>query len=225
LPQKEIMCKDILKVSFIGILLTFSIQIFAERPNVDGFDFKGTYYFNSHSTKASRGYSQFCDATTIPFSIAIPCAMVIGGWIAHDETVLREALGVAIGTVVSAGALYTTKKIFNRHRPYETYPEQINPMEYEWSSSFPSGHTGMAFSTATSLTMAFPKWYVGVPVYLWATSVGISRLEAGVHYPTDVIAGAVLGTGCAVASYYINRAIWQSVDKKKELKALENYPK
>ncbi len=217
------MCKDILKISFIGIFLLFSLQIFAEKPNLNGCDFKGTYYFNSHSNKASRGYSRFCDETTLPISIAMPCAIAIGGWIANDETILRESLGIAIGTAVSAGALYVSKKVINRHRPYETYPEQIVPMKYEWSSSLPSGHTGMAFSTATSLTMAFPKWYVGVPVYLWATSVGFSRLEAGVHYPTDVIAGALLGTGCAVASYYINRAIWQSGDKKRELKALENY--
>ena len=82
------MCKDILKISFIGIFLLFSLQIFAEKPNLNGFDFKGTYYFNSHSNKASRGYSRFCDETTLPISIAMPCAIAIGGWIANDETIL-----------------------------------------------------------------------------------------------------------------------------------------
>lgn len=43
--------------------------------------------------------------------------------------------------------------------------------------------------------MAYPKWYVIAPAFLWAGSVSYSRMYLGVHYPTDVAAGAALGVG------------------------------
>ena len=71
--------------------------------------------------------------------------------------------------------------------------------------SFPSGHTATAFALATSLSITYPKWYVIAPSALWACSVGVSRMNEGVHYPSDVLAGAVIGAGCAVVNVYVNR--------------------
>ena len=59
------------------------------------------------------------------------------------------------------------------------------------SSSFPSGHTASAFAFATAVTAEFPL--LAVPLFGLATLVGYSRVHTGVHYPTDVIAGATLG--------------------------------
>ncbi|HSC36729.1 MAG TPA: phosphatase PAP2 family protein, partial [Chitinophagaceae bacterium] len=69
--------------------------------------------------------------------------------------------------------------------------------------SFPSGHTSSAFAMATSISMSYPKWYVIAPCYLWAGTVGVSRIVLGVHYPSDVLAGALVGMGSA---YVTNRA-------------------
>jgi undecaprenyl-diphosphatase len=44
------------------------------------------------------------------------------------------------------------------------------------------------------LSRSYPKWYIAAPAYLWAGSVGYSRMYLGVHYPSDVFGGAVLGT-------------------------------
>lgn len=61
--------------------------------------------------------------------------------------------------------------------------------------SFPSGHTAAAFLVATLLTTSFGL--AGVPVFAWAVMVGVSRIYLGVHYPTDVFAGAAIGVLCA----------------------------
>lgn len=56
---------------------------------------------------------------------------------------------------------------------------------------FPSGHTSRAFALATAIS--FEKPLLMVPAYILATTVGFSRIYLGVHYPSDVIAGAMLG--------------------------------
>ena len=61
------------------------------------------------------------------------------------------------------------------------------------------------FALATSLSVKYPKWYVIAPSALWACSVGVSRMNEGVHYPSDVLAGAAIGAGCAVVNIYVNK--------------------
>ncbi|QYJ78513.1 phosphatase PAP2 family protein [Shewanella acanthi] len=59
--------------------------------------------------------------------------------------------------------------------------------------SLPSGHTAAAFVTATCMLQVYP---VAAPLaYLWALCIGGSRIALGVHYPLDIVAGAVLGMG------------------------------
>ena len=88
------------------------------------------------------------------------------------------------------------------------------------SWSFPSGHTSSAFALATSLSIVYPKWYVIVPSYLWASSVGYSRMHLGVHYPSDVLAGALVGTGSAFLSHALNKCIHKKVKENSKPKKL-----
>ncbi len=69
-----------------------------------------------------------------------------------------------------------------------------------YPSSCPSGHTSMAFATAGSLAYSY-GWKVGVPAYVAATAVGISRIRIERHWASDVVAGAFLGTFWARASF------------------------
>jgi membrane-associated phospholipid phosphatase len=97
------------------------------------------------------------------------------------------------------------KYAFDRRRPYDKYPSLIHPSGREDSPSFPSTHTATAFALATSLSIRYPKWQVIVPSAVWATSVGFARMNQGGHSPTDVLAGAALGVGCAFVNVYVNR--------------------
>ena len=69
------------------------------------------------------------------------------------------------------------------------------------SVSFPSDHTSTAFFTATSFSIAFPKWSVPVFSFLWATAIGYSRMFLGVRHASDVFAGTIVGIGSTVIMY------------------------
>lgn len=98
------------------------------------------------------------------------------------------------------------KYSFHRLRPYETY-SFIVPLKREHTPSFPSGHTSVAFSIATTLSLNFPKWYFILPAYFYAGLVGYSRLYMGVHYPSDILTGAFIGTACSFLTHKIQKYI------------------
>lgn len=79
-----------------------------------------------------------------------------------------------------------------RTRPFIRYPF-IEKLSTGGNSSFPSGHTLEAFAMATAFTLLLPKRKKPALLFLWASLVAYSRMELGVHYPSDVFAGMVIG--------------------------------
>lgn len=150
--------------------------------------------------------------TAIPISIATPVMMYTIGLIQKDSLIKQKALFIGETFLASAFITIASKSIIKRDRPYVTHPS-IQPLSVEGSYSLPSAHTSSAFATATSLSMAYPKWYVVVPSFVWASSVGYSRMHLGVHYPSDVLVGALVGSGSAVLMYKANQ--WLNKKRKK----------
>lgn len=115
-----------------------------------------------------------------------------------------------LGSLAVAGiTTQTLKWTFDRPRPYETF-SSVSPYKKETGHSFPSGHTAIAFASATSISLQFKKWYVVIPAYTWAAGVGYSRLYLGAHYPSDVLAGALVGIGSAFIGRWLSDKIFVS---------------
>jgi undecaprenyl-diphosphatase len=72
-------------------------------------------------------------------------------------------------------------------------------------TSFPSGHTAAAFATATILSYYFKKWLI--PAFAAAVCAGLARIYLLVHYPSDVIAGAVIGILISLSVIYISQQV------------------
>lgn len=153
-------------------------------------------------------FNQFISDASDPLALAIPAAFFIKGVIAKNQNDKSRGIYLAESFAANVAFTYLLKKTINRKRPGETDPT-FSVLTTASSRSFPSGHTSEAFSLATSLTIALPKWYVIAPAYTFAGLVGYSRMYLGAHYPSDVIAGALVGSGTAWLSYQINKKIVQ----------------
>lgn len=113
------------------------------------------------------------------------------------DPVVRLGASQALAT----GLTYALKGTVRRPRPYRTlegieYRAQEHNPDFD-PFSFPSGHSAMAFSIATSVSLSYPKWYVIAPAYGWASATALARVWHGVHYPSDILVGAVIGAGSA----------------------------
>ena len=157
------------------------------------------------SSVAKDKTAKILSISVAPISLATPAAMLIVGLIQKDSILIHNGLktggAILLTTVVSVGLKYAV----GRPRPFNEYPSLFHAKVKASSYSFPSEHTSSAFSTATSLSLAYPKWYVIAPAYLWACSAAYSRMYLGVHYPTDVLAGAIIGSACSFLSFKIEK--------------------
>lgn len=94
------------------------------------------------------------------------------------------------------------KNIVARIRPYDAILELECLVERQKDFSFPSGHSGSAFATAVVMLLRLPKKY-GIPAIILALLISFSRLYVGVHYLTDVLVGAIIGTIIALIVYRV----------------------
>jgi undecaprenyl-diphosphatase len=140
---------------------------------------------------ALRRLSAAADHSKLSFAVAGALALRGG------RPRRAAALGVAAIRVASATANLLGKQLVRRPRPHRAedspFPGRHVPMPQ--SASFPSGHTASAVAFAAAVGPALPV--AAVPLGLLACAVGYSRVHTGVHYPGDVVAGALLGTGAA----------------------------
>ena len=139
-----------------------------------------------------------------PVGLAAPVIAFSTGYFTNDSALTMKGIYLAESVLVSGFVTISMKYAIQRDRPFVTYPD-IQKLTGAGSPSFPSGHTSEAFATATSLSLAFPKWYVIAPSFLWASAAGYSRMHLGVHYPSDVLVGALVGAGSAWLCHKLNK--------------------
>jgi membrane-associated phospholipid phosphatase len=151
----------------------------------------------------NRNFDKTCElisASASPLSIGLPLVFIGTGLWKKDKEQLIKGVTVGSGVLLASIVSTTLKYTINRPRPFVTYPD-IEKATHARSPSFPSGHASDAFSTATAFSLVYPKWYVIAPAYTWAGAVAYSRMHLGVHYPSDVIAGAITGSLSAYLCY------------------------
>lgn len=187
----------------VAILIFIGMSISVISQNID---INLLRDINLNRNKSLDPSFRFLTNSVTPLTIAVPAGYITAYLIKRDSSSKSNAI-IVCSSIIIAGVVSTSLKYaVNRDRPFVTYPD-VDKATSGGSPSFPSGHTSAAFSLATSVSITCPKWYVIAPSFLWASSVAYSRMDLGVHYPSDVLAGAIIGSGSAWLSYIINKRL------------------
>lgn len=107
----------------------------------------------------------------------------------------------ALAYALEVPSFIILKHLFKRHRPFEVMTNAHYSLTPSDKFSLPSGHSAAAFLMATLIAVFYPM-FIDI-VFVWAILVGISRVMLGVHYPTDIVAGALLGMSCTSIALFI----------------------
>jgi membrane-associated phospholipid phosphatase len=136
--------------------------------------------------------NQMVSDFTTPVVISTLVLLLVFSLYKKNQKLRDRFVVVTISVLFAYIASNLIKIIVQRPRPFDTF---IDIIKYGdgGSFSFPSGHTSEAFAFATAISLAYRKWYIVIPVYLWACMVGFSRMYLGTHYPSDVLAGIFIG--------------------------------
>lgn len=189
------------KLTLIILGVVLSVTVFAQNWDID---LLKTINLN-RNTQLDAAFIGITNSVA-PIAFGVPILFFGMGLIKRDS--IYKANGLYIGSSILTSIIISNilKYSVNKPRPFETY-NLIQKITDGGSPSFPSGHTSDAFALATAVSIIYPKWYVIAPSFLWAGAVGYSRMDLGVHYPSDVLAGAIVGSGSALLTYELNKWI------------------
>ena len=104
------------------------------------------------------------------------------------------------------------KNLFQRLRPWEAV-DFLHNLVVEHDTSFPSGHTSAAFAFALAFARCETKRWAKVTVIVVAVLMGLSRLYVGAHYPTDVLAGFIVGDLAGLLGWYCSVRLIRAFQK------------
>lgn len=160
-------------------------------------------WVNGRSTPTFSAWMRTADASFYPVVYASVPAWWSAAWLVSGVRT-GDALAYTTGWLATAGSTIALKRLIKRERPFVSHPDLIirytdaDLRALGANASTPSGHSSMAAFAATFLALQVESRLVRVGSGFWASSVAVSRLWNGVHYPSDVLLGSALGTGLAI---------------------------
>jgi undecaprenyl-diphosphatase len=116
----------------------------------------------------------------------------------HRRGVQRAVVAAGLSAGLALAIAQVISRLVDRPRPFVAHPDTVHLFAHHVADAgFPSDHTTAAFAIAVALLLRFRVW--GAVVLAFAIVLAIGRVGLAVHYPTDVVAGAALGTVSALA--------------------------
>ena len=190
IPRKS-MIKNSLLAAFFLFIIVFLMC----------YDQTVALYF--HETNFFRDFFEFVTQLGKAEFYLVPSGIIYLIYRKRRELITKNALLVFWSVVASGIAVNILKILFARYRPKMLFNEGL--YDFTWFNigysfaSFPSGHSTTTFSGFIALAFIWPKWRYFL--YAAATLIAFSRVAITAHYPSDVCAGALLGTVSTVLIY------------------------
>jgi len=197
IKAQKIMIVLLAVFSFVALSLIWSVG--------QQFDVLVFMYLNMHGKRGPRLDTLMLAVTQIGnfiFAMFVSALLYVSG----NHIVSYELI---LGTMILGLVVQLMKTMIHRTRPYIKLKNIRIVGSRASGQSFPSGHTSQAFFIATVLISYQPQGlYLGILFYTVASLVGITRIYVGMHYPRDVIGGAMLGTVMGLFGVIINNYIF-----------------
>lgn len=206
---------------FIAVLFAVC-TVSAQQTDIDYLSWDGRLVYDANSIKSEglKNVSRFVSDAASTVYVVVPTSLYAYGVLASEidkpSADNRYAAETGIQSITALGITYAiavaTKIIVDRARPYVAYPGLIVNGEAKndkYLSSFPSGHSAGAAAIATTMILRYPTWYVIVPSVGYSLWMGFSRMNLGVHYLTDVLAGYAIGAGIAYGVHALSNELFK----------------
>jgi hypothetical protein len=201
----------------ISLLFTASADTFAQitttpSPVVQAMNWDASIVYDLNQHSQMKALSHVVSDALYPISGAMPLGFYVGGVFAKDRYAVETGLmltAVEISTFLSVVAL---KQLIARDRPYVAYPNDIKGGEDDPLKSFPSGHSAFTTALTTFISLRYPHWYVIAPLSLYTVYTYYARINLGMHYPTDIIAGAIIGGAFGILGNYLLPRVSNSIN-------------
>lgn len=187
-----------------------SVYFIKPESNIDpdNFDVRLFRKINNSRSPLKTKILNTTDNSMLPVSILVPPALMVYGRV--RQKTYDENTGYLLFTseVTSVALTFGTKILVNRQRPLNA----LNNVHSKGSPildvySFPSGHTAYSFALATMFTLRYPKYpQVYAPMFIWSLMVAYGRPYFGMHYPSDLLAGAIIGSGSSILIYSLRKS-------------------
>ena len=189
---------------FSGSFLLFLLLGIAVLPlhetSCQNWDVHWLQQINSHYTEQGNRLVAGFEKSVAVVSLAAPVGIVAVSLEKNDGKLRNRGLDLFFSEVLAYGITMALKYGIDRQRPYQQY-DWVKSAGGENTPSFPSGHTTGGFVLATGISLQARNIWVTLLSFTWATAVGMGRIYQGVHYPSDVLAGAVIGSAVAYGVY------------------------
>lgn len=121
----------------------------------------------------------------------------------REKWILLVVAGAA-SVIARFGVAELIRLFYHRPRPFLVLPD-VHALFTDSAWSFPSGHATFFFAFSTAVYLYNKKW--GIGFFVATVLITVSRVIAGVHYPSDIIGGAIIGIIVAYITVYIARRV------------------
>jgi membrane-associated phospholipid phosphatase len=153
------------------------------------------------------------DNSMAPMAFIMPVSMFTYGRLTDKTYEENTGYLLAVSLITNTAVTFAAKMLVKRKRVrvymtrYGIYPKTYTSVD---PYSFPSGHTSTSFAIATMFALRYPSYPLVIfPAYAWAVVVGYGRMYLGMHYPSDVLAGAIIGAGSSVLIHSLRKEFFK----------------
>lgn len=172
--------------------------------------------FNEIRSPFLSSVTEVTDESLLPVSAVLPVLLFITSRSKNNHYDESSSVLLALSEGLNLAATQGVKYIFKRDRPFRTLNNVrfYDTMSVAGTYSFPSGHSSGSFAIATLMTLRYPdKPLLISGLYTYAVIVSLGRIFGGVHYPSDVLGGMLVGAGSAALIYSLRKPIIKTKNK------------